>query len=114
MGAHTFQTTMGGKNMTAGEAYTEACKGAEWEDGHDSYNGTISTTSGHRMIECGRRSINALIDSVLDDEDSPIQKWGPAGCIELKRARLRDWKKANGFLGKRDIRAFVFFGWAAS
>jgi len=114
MGSHDFQNSTGGKNLTASEAYKELCDDARYESGNDSYNGTISTTSGFRMFNYDRRNVDALIDTILEDENGAIQKWGPAGCIELKTGKLVEWKKANGYVGKRGIRAYVFFGWAAS
>ena len=44
MGATDFATTAYGK--TAADAYRSACEDALHENGHDPYNGTISTTSG--------------------------------------------------------------------
>lgn len=48
MGAHNFEDTAVGK--TIGEAYGRACYEAEYEYGHEAYNGTISTTNGVRDV----------------------------------------------------------------
>jgi len=48
MGATTFRTIATGR--TAEDAYNRACEQAEFEYGHDPYNGTISTTSGFVSI----------------------------------------------------------------
>ena len=113
MGAHTFQETIGGKGMTASEAYTALVDQALYESGHDAYNGTISTTSGFVRIEPGRRRVRTVIREILEDEENQVRKWGPAGCIELKGAALTRWRKRNGLAGTR-AKAYVFFGWAAS
>lgn len=44
MGAHEFQTDEVGTDLS--DAYARACEQAEYEYGHDPYNGTIATTSG--------------------------------------------------------------------
>lgn len=43
MGAHSFSLTARGTDVH--DAYRRACDDALYESGHDSYNGTISTTS---------------------------------------------------------------------
>lgn len=114
MGATTFQNSMGGPKMNAALAYRTLCDAAIDFNGSDSYNGTISTTSGFRMVEKTGRKFQATIDAILDNENSDIDKWGPAGCIELTGAELQRWKKHNpGVKGRRNVRAFIFFGWAA-
>jgi len=113
MGAHTFHITIGGKGMDEGKAYASACRDAQYEHGHDGYNGTISTTNGIVKFEAGKRRPENVIREILDREDSVVEKWGPAGCIEMKGAELKRWKAANGLKGTR-ARAFHFFGWAAS
>ena len=49
MGATNFSTTKVAK--TPKEAYKKAVKGAEYEHGHDGYNGTISTTNGYYFFD---------------------------------------------------------------
>ena len=46
MGATTFGNLSIGKFKSAGESYSQEVKEAEYEYGHDCYNGTISTTDG--------------------------------------------------------------------
>lgn len=51
MGSHTFETTIYGYDHTPDgmeNAYRHAVEDALYEDGHDGYNGTISTTEGVR------------------------------------------------------------------
>jgi hypothetical protein len=113
MGSHTFRQTVGGKQMMPRDAYATLVQRARDEYGDNSYNGTIATTSGFVMVDAGRRRIDTVINEILKDESSNIQKWGPAGCIELKGTKLTEWRKRNGLAGTR-ARAYAFFGWAAS
>ena len=116
MGAHTFTQTHGGKKLEPRDAYAQLVNEAIHDSGHDPYNGTISTTSGFVMVDCGKRRPKTMIREICDHKNSDyshIEKWGPAGCIELKGSNLRDWKARNGLSGTR-ARAYVFFGWAAS
>ncbi len=115
MGAHTFHITIGGKgrDYDAGKAYMAACEEARYQDGHDAYNGTISTTQGVVLFQAGKRRADNVIREILDREDSVVCKWGPAGAIEMKGAELTRWRAANGLKGTR-ARAFHLFGWAAS
>lgn len=113
MGACTFTNTIGGKGMDPNTAYKELCRQAQYDHGHDPYNGTISTTSGYVIVTVAKgRSIDKVIDEELMGGDSPVQKWGPAGCIEMRGKALTEWKRDHGLAGTR-ARAFVFFGWAA-
>lgn len=117
MGAHTFINNAIGKKLTASDAYNELVADALHSDGHDAYNGTISTTSGFVMVDLptGRRA-DVLIDHILSGKSAAhrnIEKWGPAGCIEIKGKALTDLKKRRGLSGTR-ARGFIFFGWASS
>ena len=49
MGGCDFTTVSFGKD--AGDAYANAVREAEYERGHDPYNGTISTTGGFTMLQ---------------------------------------------------------------
>lgn len=114
MGAHTFTFSIGGKGMTPEKAYGDAVDAATYSQGHDAYNGTISTCSGFMLLKPPPRvDVHDYIDRELMNRHGPIQKWGPAGCIELKGKPLTEWRAANSLKGTR-ARAFTFFGWAAS
>ena len=99
MGAVSFSTYATGKDVN--DAYEKAVNYATFEHGHDSYNGTISTTSG--VIELNVKvtdteTIDNLINKFFDGDMSmpAIQKWGKAGAIKHP-----------------DGKGYVFFGWAA-
>jgi hypothetical protein len=113
MGSHTFQQTIGGKKMTAREGYRELVEQAQYSSGHDPYNGTISTTHGFVMVDQGRRQLRTAVNAELDNPNSEVRKWGPAGCIELRGAQLTRWRRQHGLAGTR-AKAYLFFGWAAS
>lgn len=82
MGSTNFEDVVRGEN-DVGRAYDRAVQQALHEEGHDSYNGTISTTSGYRVFyghepvtleEAGR-----LGDKHLDE----LNKWEACGAIPL-------------------------------
>ena len=68
MGACSFRDSARGKNMS--EAYKNACHEAVSEYGNDSYNGTISTTSGvtdlTNEFKRSKLSINEFIEKHID------------------------------------------------
>lgn len=51
--------------------------------------------------------LTEMNDRRIDD------KWGPAGCIEIKGKAATELKKRYGLKGKR-VKPFLFFGWASS
>lgn len=160
MGAHDFTDVGFGK--TIGEAYASACEQAEFEHGHDGYNGTISTTNGIvsvdallRPFSVKRRAIvaNAAVgttpfDPTFDERpkrgdwyrlhavngrtylvpkdlrpnerdvavrlSTMVEKWGPALGYEVTGTLGTEMKKRAGFAGRRGVKAFRFFGLAAS
>ena len=94
MGAHTFETRCRGKS--AKDAFQMACNEANYEEGHNAYNGTISTNDSFIMKPL-------LEDENLNDwyqrvpEDEGIRKWGPCGCVQ----------------DPKDPELWHFAGWAA-
>lgn len=114
MGSHTFQQTIGDINLTPPDAYDKLVEAAQWEHGHDVYNGTISTTQGLLMIKAEPDKVQEVIDSILETDHPTVAKWGAAGCIELTGSAMKNWERTHGFRGKHGVRAYVFFGWACS
>lgn len=105
MGAHNIATT--GYGQTAKAAYERACRIAQFEDGHDPYNGTISTTEGCIVKPLGQgkftqAAIRRWEELALDG----TEKWGPVWALELPRSHAKG--QARG------VRAYLFVGWAAS
>ena len=94
MGAATFTTRARGK--TADRAFHAAVKQAQYDHGHSGYTGTIAEK--HSFIEMkvpDGIDPTKYADDMIDDpriED----KWGPAGCVRLRKD---EW---------------LFFGWASS
>ena len=116
MGATNFSTTKIAK--TPREAYKEAVKGALYEYGNDSYNGTISTTESYYFFNehprWGTKAFDKWEDKMLAQyEDNPIQKWGACGCVEIKGKAAKEIKEVNGLKGKRGLKVWYFFGLAA-
>lgn len=81
MGASTFRTTGFGKTMR--EAYRDLCDEAQEEYGHDSYNGTISTTDGFRDVTSEfKRSKKSIGDFIQERFDILGKRDCEAICIE--------------------------------
>jgi hypothetical protein len=68
MGATDFRLTSRGVSVR--EAFQDAVEAAEFENGHDSYNGTISTTEYYGDLtdkfKKSGKSINSFIDEFLE------------------------------------------------
>ena len=113
MGAHTFSDTVIG-NYTPQEAYRQAVDDALYEYGHDPYNGTISTTNGFQLLTDHPRPGTQAFYKWEEKMLETVEKWGHCYAVEIKGAALKRWKERAGFKGKKGIRGFYFFGWAAS
>lgn len=102
-----------GRYESAEEAYDELVGMAHWDSGHDCYNGTISTSDGFKMItkhpRYGTKKFWKFVEDTMDGT-----KWSEWNCIELKGAALKKAKEESGYKGKRNIKAFYFWGLAAS
>lgn len=113
MGATTFGNLTVGRYKKASDAYDSLVNEAEYECGHDSYNGTISTTQGFKMRDdnprYGTKAFNKWEDNMLEF----AEKWGDCICIEITGAVLKRLKERNGYKGNKGIKAFYFLGWAA-
>lgn len=113
MGAHDFSQSVIGKN-TPQEAYRQAVDDALYEEGHSPYNGTISTTRGFRLLTDHPRPGTKAFYKWEEERLNELEKWSHCYAIEIKGAALKRWKERCGYKGKRGIRGFYFFGWAAS
>jgi hypothetical protein len=100
------------------DAFIKAREEAREYNGHqDGYSGDIQTVSGYRMFfdapRFGTKAFRDWEDDILMNEKFGIEKRGAAGCVEIKGVKLKEIKKRHGMKGKRGVRAFYFFGWAA-
>ncbi len=77
MGAHNFSDSRYGE--TADEAFKEAVHDAEYEYGHQPYNGTISTSDGFIMKPIKADESREEWEARMQDDDD-IRKWGPCAC----------------------------------
>jgi len=78
MGAHDFSTQSYGE--THSQAYKEAVEQAEYDEGHNPYNGTISTTSGAVLIPLKEgESLEEWHTRVIEDER--VQKWEDCAAV---------------------------------
>ena len=97
MGAEVFACSAKGKD--ANEAFSVARADALYAHGHNGYTGSIAEKSSFRLVPLHESVIKdqttfiLKIESLIDNEFS--DKWGPAGCVELKEGE------------------YYFFGWAS-
>ena len=98
MGACDFKTIGYGKDLQ--DAYKNAVESALYEHGHDSYNGTISTTSGVELVtdapRYGTQAFRDWLNNQFDtiENGSRITKRGPALAVEIKgKNRVRALKQ---------------------
>ena len=113
MGAHESNIVKVGRYRDASQAYAEAVREAQHEHGHSGYNGTISTSHGFRMITDHPRYGTKKFWKFYEDKlyDTKFAKWN---CVEITGAILKRIKEEEGYKGKRNIKAFYFWGLAAS
>jgi len=105
MGACSFGVTYVAK--TAREAYSGAVEDAQYENGHDSYNGTISTTDGFSMARDAPRYGTKAFIKWEEEKDETMDKYSCL-CVEITG------KKGKEMVGgRRGMKAFYFFGIAA-
>ena len=102
-----------GRFKNASEAYDDLVSEALYESGHDSYNGTISTTSGFIMRNDNPRYGTKAFDKWENKMLDVAEKWEDCVCIEITGAVLKRIKENRGYKGKKGIKAFYFIGWAA-
>ena len=115
MGACDFENVVIGKYKDAGEAFRHVVKEARYYNGHGGYTGTIAEKDSFIMIELPpRKDPYKYVNELMGSDHKVNDKWGPAGCIEIKGKRLKELRERNNLKGKRGIKAFLFFGWASS
>ena len=104
MGATTFETVAEGR--TAREAFSAARQQAEYEHGAGGYTGTIaekhSFTEVHlpAAVLADTAQLRARLYELCDDPRF-FDKWGPAGCVQLRAPTAEKPGR------------WVFFGWAS-
>ena len=113
MGAFEARDYAIGRFKNAKEAYNYLVEQAEYEHGHDGYKGTISTSGGFKIIRehprYDTKKFWKFVDKTMDGT-----KWCEWNCIEFKGATLKKAKEESGYKGKKNIKAFFFWGLAAS
>jgi hypothetical protein len=94
MGGHDFMTSSTGKDASA--AYRSACDQATWEDGHDAYNGTISTTGGFRELPAdafkgmSRKTRVAILEILSTEGSSMIRR--ALGTDRIPGGKKASWE----------------------
>jgi len=97
----------GGEGINPRSVYNELVKQAEWECGHDPYNGTISTSDGYVVHDWEFRTERSALDFAqqLGEQDECLyEKWGAFGAIPY-------W--ADDADPRDPVKGWVFFGLAA-
>jgi len=107
MGACNFSDI--GIAKTANEAYRELCDEAEYEYGHDSYNGTISTTHGFSKASGNPRFGTKAFYDWQDKKEDNMDK-GDCRYVEVTGAKAKEMKNRYGYKSRRGLKVFYFFG----
>ena len=114
MGAENFTMLKIGVFKTAKDAFNEAVDDALYEHGHDSYNGTISTTELTRVITDAPRPNTKAWNALIDKLEREVPKWE---CIAIEIPKGKAFKKLKlsryGNKIKKNLKAYVFIGCAS-
>ena len=111
MGACNIEVTKIGVYRNANEAYRQACDEADEEYGHQQgYSGAINSTHGIRRAQgyprYGTKVFYSWYEKVLDEMET-----GDLIYIELTKGQLKKFN-APHLKGKRNVKGYVFLGWA--
>jgi hypothetical protein len=100
MGAEFFGTYSKGK--TAREAFTKVKNKAYHNYGHGGYTGSIAEKNTFTVFDVpeGFTPAEYAAKMIKEDDSKVSDKWGPAGCIFIRR--------------DNDENVYLFFGWASS
>lgn len=114
MGATNFGTIQIGRFNSFQDAYSKAVDEARSYYGdQDGYNGSISTTRGAKLATDSPKYNTKSFIKYEDKKLETLQKYGHCLAVEIKGKDLNILKKQRGLQGKKGIKAFYFFGWAA-
>jgi len=113
MGAHESNIIKVGKYRDPNQAYMEAVREAQEYYGKQPYNGTISTSHGFIIRKDNPRyGTKKFWEYYIDTlSGTKFSEWN---CIEIKGKILKNLKIENGYKGKKGIKAYYFWGLAAS
>jgi hypothetical protein len=106
MGACSFKCYGVGKDLN--EAYENACAEVRFNQGHDSYNGTISTTMKTSEDSDAPRFGTKAFSAHLNKAFETIPKW-ECRAVEVTGKALKEYRERNGLQRKR-IKVYFFFG----
>ena len=112
MGACTFSNLVVAKG-NASVAYREICEEMNDYNGHqEGYSGDIQTTHGFRMRSDNPRYGTKAFDQWEDKRLDKLNK-RDCECVEITGAVATRIKNKHGYKGRKGIRVFYFYGWAA-
>ncbi len=127
MGAHNFREFVADQADVA-EAYHAVCDERQYMDGHDGYNGTISTTHGYTLLQqeaISLKEARLLADYHEEfDEEATVpvtwrgwrpEKRGSAGalpilhpsCVKLRTAKATVTLTQSGYISESELIAFA-------
>ena len=95
MGAQTFYTKARGKS--AEDAFQNAVGYAMCRYGSRGYTGSIKEKGGFTKIRVPKdRDPEKYAEELIENDDKRTRdKWGPAGCIELKKPKIDNKVRLN-------------------
>jgi len=115
MGAQEFSVYAVAK--TPQDAFRKAQREADDYYGHrEGYSGQIN--SKHEFVVVpyekykGREAEKVAWELVEQNWRGLDDKWGPAGCIEIKTDKASRIKKSEGVSGKKGYKVYYLFGLA--
>lgn len=114
MGACDFDVIAYGKDLK--DAFNNAVQDALYEHGHDSYNGTISTTSliglDTNAPRYGTKAFDKYLNKrfTLSGDKGGVKKW-ECYAVEIKGKALKEYRIKHN-LQRRKIKLFFFYGLA--
>ena len=109
MGATNFEIKRRGKTLT--NAYNDAVADAIYESGHDSYNGTISTTNGIVDKTASFKRSGLTLEAYIEKYEDAGGKWETAYGVCIKEPKNASNKKKS--IPIEDQGEYVIWGLAA-
>lgn len=106
MGACSFYQSAYGKDLQ--DAYKNAVDEARYEHGHDSYNGTISTTDLIGLDSSAPRYGTKAFSKYLNKRLDTMDKWSCL-AVEVTGKALKEYRQRHG-LQRRKIKVYFFYG----
>jgi hypothetical protein len=105
MGACNYEVIKHGKDLK--DAFKNAVEDALYYHGHDSYNGTISTTSLVGIDTDAPKFGTKTFYKYISKQYDTMNKWD-CFAVELKGKALKEYRKQNR-LERKKIKVYFFY-----